>query len=307
MLVLSINEPERLAKVAHALSSEVRINILKLLSISQENIVEIAHKLQLPVSTVSTHVKVLEQAGLIMTEVQRASRGMMKVCSRTFNDIQMNLNPNIGMNDPKNCYEIEMPIGHFTNCSVLPTCGIYNANGLFEPYDEPAQFFHPDRMSAQLIWFRKGFIEYKFPVILKSSEMKIHSIEFSMEMCSEAPHYDHHWPSDITVFINDKEIGTWTSPGDFGNRRGKLNPSWFPDFHTQYGLLKTWKVDRQGSFLDDVKISPVTLDELKLAATDVVSLKIEVKDDAENIGGVNLFGKGLGDYDQDIIMRIFYS
>jgi predicted transcriptional regulator len=307
VLELSIDEPNRLRTIAHALSSDVRIKILKLLSTSQENIVEIAEKLILPISTVASHIKVLEEAGLIVTEIQRASRGTMKVCSRTFDDIYMNLNQSVGYNNPKNCYEIEMPIGHYADCNVHPTCGIMNANGIFPSVDNPAQFYHPDRVTAQLIWFRKGFVVYKFPLLSAASDAKMDSIQFSMELCSEAPRYDHNWPSDITIQINDKEIGTWTSPGDFGDRRGNLNPSWFPAFNTQYGLLKTWKVERQGSYLDDVKISDVTLEDLKLEGHQFVSLKIEVKANATNIGGINLFGKGLGDYSQDIIMRIMYS
>lgn len=127
-----------------------------------------------------------------------------------------------------------------------------------------------------------------------------------MELCSEAPGYDHNWPSDITIWINDIEIGTWTSPGDFGDRRGMLNPHWLPDNHTQYGLLKTWKVDNGGSFLDDVEISKVKLDELNLHMNKLISLRIGIKQNAKHIGGINIFGKQFGDYNQDIIMRIIY-
>ena len=42
---------------------------------------------------------------------------------------------------------------------------------------------------------------------------RIESLELSMEMCSEAPNYDHNWPSNISVWVNGVEIGMWTSPG----------------------------------------------------------------------------------------------
>jgi len=306
MLELSINEPQRLAKVAHALSSDVRLNILNLLGLQQENIVDIAEKLNLPVSTVAANIKVLEGAGLIVTEIQPASRGTMKVCSRTFSDIYMNLNQKTNYNNSQSCYEIEMPVGSYTDCSVVPTCGFITGNGVSKPYDEPTQFYHPERFTAQLIWFRRGFVEYKFPMLIESYS-QIHSIQFSMEICSEAPQYDHQWPSDITVGVNGRELGTWTCPGDFGDRRGKLNPVWLPDSHTQYGLLKTWKVEAQGSFLDEAKISDVTVEDLGLDKQGYITLRLEVKPDALHSGGINLFGKTFGDYPQDIVMRILYS
>lgn len=307
MLELSIDEPNSLIKVAHALSSEIRIDIIKLLNFRKMNINEIAEELSLPVSTIATNIKVLEAAGLINTELQPASRGKMKVCSRNFDDVHMMLNLSIGHNNPKNYYELEMPIGHYVDCEIHPTCGIINSNGLVAE-DDSLPFYHPKRITAQLIWFRQGFLEYKFPLALSQHHATIQSLQFSMELCSEAPSYDHNWPSDITIWINDKEICTWTCPGDFGDRRGKLNPEWLRDNHTQYGLLKNWKIDQKGSYLDDVKVSSINLtDIITLKNQKFISLKIGVKSNAANVGGINLFGKGFGDCDQDIIMRVIYT
>ena len=305
MLELSIDESERLRVVAHALASEVRIDILKLLNHSQQNIVDIAEKLELPVSTVASNVRVLEKAGIITTEVLPATRGTMKVCTRTFDDVRMNLKLTKGYYSPANLHEIEMPVGSYTDCEIHPTCGLITEAGMVQPTDEPAYFFHPSRTSAQLIWFSQGYVEYKFP-LFSEREVDIKSIQFSMELCSEVFEYNHNWPSDITVWINGVEIGSWTCPGDFGDRRGKLNPPWLPDTHTQYGLLKTWKVDKSGSYVDDVPVSGVKLDELHLLGDKLIRLRIGMKPDAEHVGGVNLFGKQFGDYDQDIIMRIIY-
>ncbi|WP_169088828.1 ArsR/SmtB family transcription factor [Paenibacillus sp. PL91] len=306
MLELSIDESERLRKVAHALASDVRINILKLLNFKQENIVDIAEKLDLPVSTVASNIRVLENAGIIVTEVLPASRGTMKVCSRTFDDIHMQLNVNAGYNNQASVYQIDMPVGCYTDCEINPTCGLITETGIVQPVDEPSHFYHPSRISAQLLWFSRGYVDYKFPP-LSETNAEIKSIQFSMELCSEAPDYDHNWPSDITIWINGIEIGTWTCPGDFGDRRGKLNPHWIPDNHTQYGLLKTWKVDHAGSFLDDVEISKVKLNELNLSNNRFISLRIGIKQNAVHIGGINIFGKQFGDYNQDIIMRIIYQ
>ncbi|MBD1381894.1 ArsR/SmtB family transcription factor [Metabacillus arenae] len=306
MLELSMDEPDKLQKVAHALSSQLRIEILDLLKGRRMSVVDIAEELKLPPSTISLNVRVLEEVGLIITEVKKATRGTMKICLRSFDDVHMSLNKQEDYNNPKEYFELEMPIGQYMNCEVYPTCGIINSNGILDVEDKPYVFYHPDRMTAQLIWFRKGFVEYKFPLPQKNFK-EIASIDFSVELCSETPNYNHEWPSDITVWINNIEIGTWTSPGDFGDRRGRLNPMWLPDNNTQYGLLKKWKVTNKGSFIDDEKVSTIQLSQLNMKGSDFVTIKIGVKESAKHCGGINLFGKGMGDYEQDILMRVIYE
>jgi predicted transcriptional regulator len=306
MLELSINEPDELVKVAHALSTHTRVNIIKLLLKRPNlNIIEIAELLQIPVSTAATNVKVLEDAALILTELQPATRGAMKVCRRNFDDVHMILNPIYGYINPNESYRIEMPIGHFSNFEVLPTCGMANLSGMIIPEDDPASFYQPECKTAEIIWFRQGWIEYRFPKALPN-KVHLKSIEFTMEICSEAPNYNNDWPSDITVWINDIEIGTWTSPGDFGDHRGKNNPPWWNDSSTQYGILKSFRVDGQRRPIDNVRAPSVVIGDLKLHELPFIRLKIGVKPDAHHKGGVNLFGKGFGDHSQAIMMNIQY-
>ncbi|WP_040953053.1 ArsR/SmtB family transcription factor [Gorillibacterium massiliense] len=307
MLELNINEPEPLVLVAHALSTRARVDILRLLNKKSMNIVELAEALGQPVSTVANNVKVLEKAKLIYTELLPAVRGAMKVCSRNYDDIHMALNSSMRIaKDSSRIYEVEVPIGQYSDCEVYPTCGMASKDKMITVEDEPASFYHPDHIAAQIIWFRKGYIEYLLPLEIPLNA-KIEAVEFSMEMCSEAPNYDNDWPSDITLWANGVEIGTWTSPGDFGDRRGKLNPAWWLDWTTQYGLLKTWRIDGERTTLDMKKVSSVTLSDLNLAQRPVIRLRIGVKPDAVHKGGVNLFGKHFGDYDQDLIMRVQYA
>ncbi|WP_091068301.1 transcriptional regulator [Paenibacillus sp. NFR01] len=307
MLELSFDDPDRLVTVTHALSTRSRIDILKLLITRNLNIVEIAEILKLPVSTVASNVKVLEAAKLINTELLPASRGAMKVCSRNYDDIHIALNINRAI--PKGnveVYEVEVPIGHYSDCEVVPTCGMANADGMIIREDEPASFYHPKHISAQIIWFRKGFLEYLLPLEIPAGA-KIESLELSMEICSEAPNYDNNWPSDISLWVNGVELGMWTSPGDFGDRRGKLNPSWWLDWSTQYGLLKTWRVDNERTTLDMEKVSDVTLGQLNINQSPKLRMRIGIKPDAVYQGGVNLFGRQFGDYEQNIILKVNYT
>ncbi|HBB6840671.1 TPA: transcriptional regulator, partial [Enterococcus faecium] len=51
-----------------------------------------------------------------------------------------------------------------------------------------------------------------------------------------------------------------------------------------------------------------SLDEAEIPTyEDTWHLRVEVKEEAENIGGCTLFGKGFGNYDQDIKIKMFYS
>ncbi|ULL13030.1 ArsR family transcriptional regulator [Paenibacillus sp. H1-7] len=306
MLNLDISKPDELAKVAHALASEVRIHILHLLNTRNMNIMEIAESLHIPVSTAASHIRILEKAGLVLTELQPGIRGVMKVCSRSFHDVHINLNPGTFVQNGIHAYEIDMPVGQFVDCEVYPTCGMANSTQMIIPEDSPSSFFHPNRATAQLIWFRKGYVEYKFP-LGTAYKPGVESVQFSLELCSEAPSYDNDWPSDITVWVNDMEIGTWTCPGDFGGRKGRLNPAWWSDHNTQFGVVKTWKIDKSKSSIDDVPISNVNVTDLKLAQSDFVTFKIGVKSNAVHKGGINLFGKEFGDFEHDIKMKVTYQ
>lgn len=306
MLELSFDNPDELVTVTHALSTRSRVDILRLLISQNLNIVEIAEALKLPVSTVASNIKVLEAARLINTELLPASRGAMKVCSRNYDDIHIALNQEKAI--PKGdiqVYEVDRPIGHYSDCEVSPTCGMANGEGMIIREDEPASFYHPKHVGAQIMWFRKGYVEYLMPLEIPA-EAVIESLELSMEMCSEAPNYDHNWPSDISVWINGVEIGMWTCPGDFGDRRGKLNPAWWFEWSTQYGLLKTWRVDKNKTTLDMEKISAVDLAQLNLQNSHKLRVRIGIKPDAIHQGGVNLFGRQFGDYDQNIKMTVHY-
>jgi len=131
-------------------------------------------------------------------------------------------------------------------------------------------------------------------------------LELSMELSSETPGTNKDWLSDITMWINKVEIGTWVSPGDFGDKRGKYTPSWWKLEGSQYGLLKHWSITDEGSFIDGVRISDIKLSDLNIPEHHSIRMKIGVKDDAVHMGGMNIFGRGFGNYDQGIVLRTYY-
>ena len=296
-------ETAQLERVLKALDSLNRIRILRYLATRLASVNDIATALELPTSTTALHIETLEDAGLIRTEFEPASRGLRKVSARMYDRIVLNLP--VGEQPREQAVEQAMPIGAFVDCQVAPTCGLLSDTGIIGLLDDPASFYEPGHSEAQLLWFRHGYVEYRFPNRLPSM-VRLDSLRLSMEVCSEAPLYNAEWPSDITVWINGVEVGTWTSPGDFGGEPGRLTPEWWTPRNTQYGLLKVWHINEQATEVDGLRLSAVTLKELKLLERSFISIRIGVKPDATHVGGVNLFGNRFGNYPQALILSIGY-
>ncbi len=292
-------------QVLKALASEPRLRILELLGKHLSNVSEIAEALHIPVSTANLHVSILEDAGLLITEMQPAKRGVQKVCARAYEIITVTL-PVEGARQDARVIELSLPVGSYVACEVTPTCGLAGRNGLIGLLDDPSSFYEPNRIDAQLIWFHHGYVEYRLPNRLPPKAVPT-SLQVSAEICSEAPLHHDDWPSDITVWVNGVDIGTWTSPADFGGGRGILTPAWWETRNTQYGLLKVWQVNQEASLVDGVKVSTVRLPDLKITESNLLTVRIGVQVDAEHVGGINLFGSSFGNYPQDVVMRMTYQ
>lgn len=297
-------DPDERPDVLRALASPARVRVLRLLHRRPGiNVDEITTALDLPQSTVSSYLQILEEAGLIRSETQKGRKGRQKLCYLAFDDVHVMFrdDPNGGH---ANTIDVAMPIGLYTSCEVSAPCGLCSPGGIIGLLDSPDTFLNPDRMNAGLMWFTRGFVEYQFPNNARVVGRPVSELEFSMELSSEVPGTAADWPSDITVTINGREIGVWTSPSDFGDKRGVFTPDWWKLKGSQYGRLKSWRVTSEGSFLDGLRISPITLDDLDISAHHSIRLRIGVKPDARHPGGLNIFGRGFGNYDQDIMLRL---
>ncbi|MBR1676920.1 MAG: ArsR family transcriptional regulator [Clostridia bacterium] len=292
-----------ICKISKALSTNERVRILRSIIDKSKSVKDIAKELKLPPSSVARHVEVLADAQLIIVNYQPGIKGHAKYCSQTILSYTVNLDSTETDRENNNSFVIEMPIGQFSHCHIKAPCGMNGKDGRLGEDDNPRSFFRPERNQAEQLWFDRGYISYNFP----SPEEKgnFSGIEFSFEICSETVYYNNNWPSDITVYINDVEVLTFTSPGDFGGRRGKLTPEYWPIMSTQFGLLKKIAVNTEGVFLDNKMVSKkLTFDDLKLFDGTSIKLTIGIKDDAVHKGGINIFGKNFGDYPQAIIMKI---
>lgn len=297
-------DPEERLDLIKGLASQVRVSILKVLGTKgPKNVNQIAEALNLPQSTVSSNLQILEDVGLVLTSSQKAKKGSQKVCESAFSEILVAFREPQAAKD-SNEIEVAMPIGLYTRCEVSGPCGLCSTEGVLGLLDVPDAFLEPDRMKAGLLWFTQGFVEYQFPNNAKIKNMVPKHLEFSLELSSEVPGTHADWPSDITLEVNGVRVANWTSPGDFGDKRGVYTPEWWKLAGSQYGMLKTWRINGVGSFVDGVKVSDVTLQDLNLDEHRSIRVRIGVREDAEHPGGVNIFGRGFGNYDQDIIMRL---
>lgn len=305
VLVIDLNSDdlEEIEKILKGLASDKRIEILRYLTGRSCSVSEIAEMQNLPTSTATMHINLLEKAGLIRTDLKPATRGIQKICSRLYDQIVMKLPDGERVSDHK--VDISMPIGAYVDCRVTPTCGLASEIGIIGHFDDPNTFYEPERFRAQLLWFKQGYVEYRFPNRLPANSI-LESIQVSLEICSEAPLQNSDWLSDITMWMNGVEIGTWTSPGDFGVERGNLTPMWWEEWYSQYGLLKMWKVTPDGSYIDGIRASAVTVNALNIENGGFISVRIGIKEDATRVGGVNIFGQHFGNYPQDIVMRLRY-
>lgn len=286
-----------------ALSSDIRIQILDLLSeYKQLNMNELAEKLELSNGAVTMHIKKLEECGLIKINTLTAKHGIQKICCLHEDKFVIDISVPV----TSNSYEAEIGIGHYSSYEISPTCGLATKDKLIGEVDNPSYFADPERINSDILWFTKGFIEYRIPNYLKPGQ-SFSEIQVSMEISSEAPGNCSIWPSDIYFTLNNTNVGSWTSPGDYADSKGILTPSWWFSNWNQYGLLKLLTINKFGTFIDGLKISDVTIEDINLNYKSDLVLKLSVPEDTEHIGGLTIFGKNFGNYNQGINIRVIYE
>ncbi len=302
-LWIGSNSPDdRFLAIASALSHGLRRKILQLLAGNSYSVAQIAKVLDVPVTTVHFNINVLEQAGLVRVIEKVASRGKEHVVSRKVDwvvfDLMMHRKPKT------TTHTYRLPIGSYFDAKIVPPCGMASENGIIGEFDSPAVFLLGGRSEAQILWASGGSLEYRVPNDFLKNGGTVKSLSVSLELCSEIPNYQNDWCSDITFWLNDVELCTYTSPGDFGGRRGRLNPPWWSEGNTQYGLLVNITLKENVVYLNEVGVASVKAEKLRLGEGDYFTFRLGVKANAKNNGGFNLFGEKFGDYAQSIIVTV---
>jgi predicted transcriptional regulator len=289
-------------ETAKALAGDLRLRIIEALGEQEMSISQLAEALGVAQPTVTINVQILESVGLVQSK-QGLNRE--KICFRSYDTVVFDLpmKPGEGLHGSE---EIHMGIGMYTGCKIESPCGLLGAEDMIGCPDDPRVFYDPQRGGANLLWFGgSGYVEYHFPNPVPPG-VSLKELRLSAELCSEAPGYDMEWPSDIALWINGHLIGEWTSPSDFGDRKGHLTPiRWLG--MTQYGQMTEWAVGETGSTVNGSQGSSITLEELDLHFSRPVVIRLGVREDAKHARGLNLFGEAFGDYPQGLKLTFVHQ
>lgn len=303
-LTIHLDDKDKLVDICKALSSPIRLDILHFLALKPAIISDVAAEFNIPLSSAALYIKVLENAGLIYAQTIPGSKGSQKLCGVLVNSIEINMFHDVFEPKPTFLYQESMPIGAYFDYHIKPSCGMASEISNLGFEDNISVFTTLSRFKAQLIWLSQGYLEYRFSnSFLKTN--KANRVKYTFEICSEALGFNNEWPSDVTVSINNHEIGIVHCEGDFGDRKGKLNPEWWSSASTQYGTLRSVEITTEGCYIDSVPVSNENIHSLGLTNNEFIRFKLEVKEDAKYVGGFNLFGEKFGDYPQHIVMEIY--
>lgn len=150
-LQLEVNSPaEECVTALKALASEPRWRILEYLAEGERSVNEVAHALGIPPSTAAAQIKILEEANFIQTELLPAAHGLQKVCTRTYDNLCVQL-PTVPASQG-NSEEVVMPVGTYTRFEVSPTCGLASPDALIGFLDDPLSFYEPERSACGQAW-----------------------------------------------------------------------------------------------------------------------------------------------------------
>ena len=315
-----VSDSDDVLKIAKALDSEIRIRIIKELLRKNYTINHLARILKMSLSALSFHISLLHQSGIISITQNSHKRGNEKLLSVTPSFIGFDFKDEDVAKPRKTItkqFTIPVPIGSYSSCEVTPPCGIYIRGEKRFLTDEPISFYASNRFDAYLLWFASGYVEYKLPFLSEYRDIEgVHqtfdknslaSITIFLELCSECPAYDNQYESEICFYLNEKKIATYISPGDFGGRQGKESGN--SDYKlelTSFGNAVKICIDKTGTYVNGQKNSSVNVDYFNFKSTDLLTFKIESSKDSNYCGGINLFGKGFGDYGKDIEFVISY-
>lgn len=263
---------------------------------------DIAGALGITNGALTSHIRMLADAGFVAIDFSSGKHGIQRIITASEQRI---LIESLQTDRNVNVYESEISVGHYSNYEVFPTCGLATPEHLVGQEDDPRYFASPERVNATILWLGHGYVEYLLPNFLKSDQKPI-EMQISLEIGSEAPGSCDDWPSDLSFYLNGQLLLTWTSPGDFGRNRGIYNPKWWDRVWNQYGLFKLLSVNNDGAFMDGRKLSDITLKDLKVDHHSNLVLRIAAPRSAKNAGGLTIFGRHFGNYDQDIRFRMQY-
>lgn len=95
---------------------------------------ELATSLGVTNGALTSHVKKLEESGIVKVLAEHGGHGNQKICRVNVDKILIDI-VNDELEDDKNIYTTEVPVGHYSDYEVYPTCGIATNSALIGEVD----------------------------------------------------------------------------------------------------------------------------------------------------------------------------
>ena len=289
--------------VLKALNNSARYNILCQLSQGPMNISELARAINISQPTVTTYINQLEKAGLVFCRLQKSSTGYNKICQTAYTGFSLSWQAN-PMEDLEAEYKIDMPVGHYSAIECTTQSFLATQAGIISSSEDFSRFFHPIRMQAELLAIGQGNVRYLFPYNIPETH-KILYLELSAEISIACDHPDAF--TDITIAINNHHFTPHRLLPNRSEQNQKHRLKWYPKDMKTSGELFVWRVEAERSMLNSMPEGNITLADLNLQPMQPMEVSFEVQSSDEPVGGMIIFGKSFGQYDQDIRLTIVYE
>ena len=105
-----------------------------------------------------------------------------------------------------------MPVGAYSDVKVEPTCGLAGPTALIGLMDDPASFYEPDRLTAQLVWFRAGHVEYLFPNRVPPGSARSRRSRSPPRSAARRRCTTPTGRATFSLWVNGVHLGAWTCP-----------------------------------------------------------------------------------------------
>ncbi len=279
-------------KFCECLASPARVEILKLvIERKADSLDSLAKTMHMTNGAITQHIKKLCDAGIVRLVETPGKHGTAKRCVVTVDRVIIDIATDLESETERT---FDVPIGSFSSATVKPYCAIASSDGFIGERDDPRYFTYPERAAATFLYFNSGRLTYTLPAPAKK---QLKSFSVSFEISSKPYGHGRSRESSVAFFVNDTKLGEHKIDGEFTDRRGLFTPTAFSDM-PQYGKYKTLSVNDRGSFLDGIKIGAVTLSNV---LSDSLTLSFATD------SGIALFGKGYGDYDSGLLVKMEYG
>jgi len=286
-----------------ALGSDVRVEILELLLKSDRmSMTQLANELDITNGALTSHIKKLEDCGLISITNESEGHGNQKLCSVVPDKILIDFNKLI---DPTGAYTTAIKVGQFIDHRATPHCGLATVHSIIGEANDPRLFNHPDRFDADIIWLNNGYVEYAIPNLIPEGNT-VRSIYVNFELGTQIPGANKS-TTTVSLYINGQYAGSIPSDDNVNEGKGLFTPDWWPASTGQYGHLHEIVINNSGTYIDERKESDLVIRSLMLNAENPIRIRLAAEPSAEKNAGLTLFGKTYGNHSQDINVIVNYE